>query len=127
MKKILWCLVVATMSLCLGCTKDEATDKSTYTFVCNADISQWTTFDVFFVECDASGSHVNTIKLSKPERGKSYKYTAGEHCEKIKVQLHYIYGSTNKWKWIQQTFYLVKGSDISITLNDNTLIGNSEP
>lgn len=105
-----------------SCQKD-----TTYTFVDNYGGSGFSEYSILLCEYDGVGTKVFTNKLDNPNVGQRYVFTANEHAAIIKVKIQAQIESTSFNRWIQQAFYLEKGSNINITLDGETIVGSSEP
>lgn len=130
MKKLLYCLTLALLIPFASCTKE-----TTYTFINNADFSVITlpmvnqTFHL--IEYDQSGSRIADNTIDFPATGKGYTFTANDRSEKIKVYYSIRYQDDNQTvdysRWVQIVYYLEKGKDITIQIDESTLVGTAEP
>lgn len=117
MKKLFGLMLLCTTMILSfsSCSKEES--FSTYTFVFNAQTFYSETSVIIF-EYNNSGDKINSNSI-KCKKGYTQTFTANEEVEKVKV---YIDG-----KWVQRVFSLKKGSNTTIEITGDTLIGKEEP
>lgn len=124
---ILAFLMLAVFSSC--------TKETTYTFTDNADYSVISDNllgrTVYLKEYSNDGSYITENTIESPNTGQSYTFIADERTEKVKVNYTIIVqagSSTIEWnRWVNTVYYIEKGKDISIELNDHTIVGPDEP
>lgn len=122
-------LMTTTSCEKLGLPSDE---KTTYTYTNNLDmssvqqyISSWTDQ---IREYDGSGSCIASNTIS-PLSQRSRTFTANSNAVKVKVYVDIRFKSTytQKKKWVQHVYYLEKGGNTNIRIDNNTLMGLYEP
>ncbi len=120
MKKILMILVMGV--LVTGCKKE-----TTYTLKWNTEGVSEITTDVLIMEFSSDNEIVKNNAISNIQYGNEYSYTADEMTEKCKIHLTWSYQSWSTTRWVKQVFYLNKGENTEIIVNDNTIVGTTEP
>ena len=138
MKKLYLFLTVLVLTVVTSCEKinlpDNTTVTTTYTFTDNKDLSSAQQYITNWTdqirEYDASGSCIATNTIH-PLSQRSQKFTANSNAVKVKIYVDLTFkpgsGFTQKKKWIQQVYYLEKGGNTNIIIDNNTLIGLNEP
>ena len=126
MKKIFFNLTAVVMMafFCVGlcsCSKDDDNDPTTYTLKWNTET--YGVDDIICFEYTGSGDKIGNKDVGYITKNGSYKFTASEKAEKVKVYFE-IGGSP---RWIQQVYYLKAGGNIDIEVKDNTIVGRNEP
>lgn len=134
MKKVYFAFIIMGLMIATSCEKLSlpSNEETTYTYTDNMDwssvqqyISSWTDQ---IKEYDASGSCIasNTIH---PLSQRSQTFTANSNAVKVKIYVDVRFKSTYKQpkKWVQQVYYLEKGGNTNIRIDNNTLMGLYEP
>ena len=130
MNKKLWLPLMSIMMVTMlsfgflscGSDDDDPTSSTTYTL-------KWTTEtygiidDVTLFEYTGNGDKIGNHRIDNIEKNRSYKFTASDKTEKVKV--YFKLGSSPRW--VQQVYYLKLGSNTDIVVTDNTIIGSKEP
>lgn len=121
MKKIVFILAVL-FTLCFGsCTKE-----SSYVFVDNTTASSITQ-DVRLMEYDSNGSIVAVRSIDNCQPGTKKEFVADSHADKVVCQLQWEYSGISKIYYVSNVFYLKEGETITIEINGQTMISNSNP
>jgi hypothetical protein len=108
--------------LLVGCKKE-----TTYTLKWNTEGIQQIKTDVIILEYSKDNEIVNNNSITGIKYGGSYSYTAHGKAEKCKLQLTWSYLGNSTDRWIGKVYYLDKGEHTDIIVDDNTLVGKTEP
>ena len=116
-------LMVTVFSMCVvSCGSDDDDDNPTsYTLKWN--FKTYAIDNVRLFEYSQSGDKLNNHKIENLTTNGSYKFIATGNAAKVKV----YFEISSSPRWVQQVFYLDKGSNIDIVVEDNTTVGRSEP
>ncbi len=120
MKKILMILVIGV--LMTSCKKE-----TTYTLKWNAKGVSEITTDVIIMEFSTDNEVVKNNAISNIQNGSEYSYTADEMARKCKIYLTWSYQGSSTTRWVKQVFYLKEGENTEIVVDDNTMVGTTEP
>lgn len=126
----MYILVLLMLAVFSSCTKE-----TTYTFTDVADYSVISDNllgrTVYLIEYNNEGSYITENTIESPNTGQSYTFIADERTDKVKVNYTLkVQAGPNiieHNRWVQTVYYLEKGKDISIELNDHSIVGADEP
>ena len=126
MKKYYFCMMMAMMVTMLSfsllsCSSDDDNDPTTYTLKWNT--ATYGVDDVTLFEYTGGGDKIGNHRVDNITKNGSYKFTASEKAEKIKI--YFKIGSSPRW--VQQVYFLKSGNNVDIEITDNTIVGSKEP
>ncbi|MCH3924190.1 MAG: hypothetical protein LKE30_04655 [Bacteroidales bacterium] len=101
--------------------------ETSYTFIDNVSSkdSNSLTMEFTFYEYNENDEQVAVHNLSS-KRGLHKKFIANEQTKKVKITL-FMSGFKRFTTWVNQIYYLKKGTNTIIELNENTRIKSEEP
>lgn len=136
-KSLIFLAAIATMAS--GCyydpyalEDDSPKGKATYTVkmsMTGVTATSSVHYDLMAFEYNDAGEKTGNHTITLATTGKSETYTANEHSVKVKlyIRMYSDKSSYTEYHWIQQVFFLEKGSNIVVALQDSSLIGPKEP
>lgn len=122
-KRIFAVIAASMIFLLSSCTNEENGLNRNYTVTYNSDYGYSTTIRVF--ECNEIGDKVNDVSANY-SKGETKSFTAQQNTVKLKVYVKSESMFGNITGYVQRAYYL-SSSPTSIVIDDNTVIGNSEP
>ena len=114
-------MMVTLMSVSFASCSNDDDDETTYTLKWN--VETYGVDDVTLFEYTGTGDKIGSHSVDNLTKNGSYKFTASERAEKVKVYFE-IGGSPT---WIQQVFYLKSGSNTDIEVTEHSMTGRKEP
>ena len=86
-------------------------------------------YDLMAFEYNDAGEKTGNHTITLATTGKSETYTANDRSVKVKlyIKMYSDKSSYTEHHWIQQVFFLEKGGNIVVALQDSSLIGPKEP
>lgn len=113
-----------------SCSKGSGgdSDSTTYTLINKVKLPDavGAKIDYTLYEYNAKGEKIANHKIPNMKEGASSTFTATPQAEKIKV-FFYAQAHLSRDYWVQQVFYLKKGKNITITVSNDTALGDNEP
>lgn len=122
-KRIFAVIAASMIFLLSSCIKEENGLNRNYAVTYNSDYGYSTTIRVF--ECNEIGDKINDVS-AKYSKGETKSFTAQQNTVKLKVYVKSESVFGNITGYVQRVYYL-SSSPTSIVIDDNTVIGNSEP
>ena len=126
-------------SLAAGCyydpyavENDSPKAKTTYTVkmsMTGVTSTSSVHYDLMAFEYNDAGEKTGNHTITLATTGKSETYTANDRSVKVKlyIKMYSDKSSYTEHHWIQQVFFLEKGGNIVVALQDSSLIGPKEP
>ena len=140
MKRFFTLISLAALAVfATGCTQDspdtpKVTSKAKATYTLKMAMTGVTAtssvhYDLMAFEYSDAGEKTGNHTITLATSGKSETYTANDHSVKVKLyyRMYSDKSSYTEYKWVQKVFYLEKGSNTVVALEDSSLVGNKEP
>lgn len=124
--------LIAAMIL-VSCNKEDPAKATTYTVtMAMTDITPSSSihYDFTAFEYNEAGERVANNIVDRAVTGTSKTFNASPMAVKVKLYVKMYSDNSavsSQYFWIQQVFYLVPGGNIEIKLEDETIVGRSEP
>lgn len=137
--KLLMLMFASAAILLAGCEKDNTTQldgnsssqqTTTYTIeVSGVDVPSGMALEFVIFEYSASNEKLEVNRFNLTSSSMTRTYSANERTEKVKIAWVASVPSTGQsaTRWVQQVFYLDKGSNTIIKITGNTTVGTTEP
>ena len=125
-KKSLFIVLLTSVFACIfisSCSKEE--EPTTYVLHWNTS-SSYINY-VNLCEYAENGDRIAINTVNNVANNGTYQFEAQEKAVKVKVFYKSTIGRTDYSRWVQQVYYLKLGSNIVIEVNDETMVGASEP
>lgn len=136
MRKLRLMMLFALVAvLMIGCEKENTkprngSSSTTYTVnVSGIQIPSGMALEILAVEYSASNDRLQVNRFNMTSSSMTKKYTANSRTEKVKIAFNASNPSTGQTasRWVQQVFYLDKGTNTNISITGSSPTGTTEP
>lgn len=140
MKKLRLLMMLASAAvLMVGCEKENtsrynggSSNQQTTTYTVNVSgiqVPSGMAIEILAVEYSASNERLQINRFNLTSSSMTKKYTANSRTEKVKIAFNASNPSTGQSAslWIQQVFYLNKGTNTVISITGSSPTGPTEP
>ncbi|MDY3979929.1 MAG: hypothetical protein SOZ00_07900 [Tidjanibacter sp.] len=125
MKKTIFIIYALLLCALVSCSKEERV--TTYTFKYNVYDISGVVVNITLFEYNDIGEKIGTNSIINCTYGTTKLFTAKHNAVKVKVYMNVTAGSSEIYKWVQQVYYLEADTNLDIDIENDTMIGGSEP